>query len=103
MAGYQLVHAYSQLLWQQIDPNLENFYNGAVEAVLTFVGAFSAFAAGGINTSFIEKYNMWILTTCSLIEGVLIVSASQSDSIILVYIFYVLFGGIYVFMITMAR
>jgi thiamine transporter 2/3 len=47
-AGFGLVHGYSQLLWQQIDPNLENFYNGGVEAVLTFFGALSAFTGIGL-------------------------------------------------------
>lgn len=79
MPGFVLTHSYSQHLWQQIDPNLENFYNGAVEAALTFVGALSAFLAGNIKSLYFEKFSMWILTLCSLIEGVLIVIASRAD------------------------
>lgn len=103
MAGYQLVHGYSQLYWKFTDPNLEQFYNGAVEAVLTFVGTLSAFAAGSINSKFFEDYNMWILTVFSLVEGFVIVTASQVDSILVIYGLYVVFGCLYVFMITMAR
>lgn len=41
-AGYIQIISYVQLLWQQIDPNQENFYNGGVEAALTLFGALSA-------------------------------------------------------------
>lgn len=41
-AGYLQIISYVQLLWQQIDPNQENFYNGGVEASLTLFGALSA-------------------------------------------------------------
>lgn len=103
MPGIVLANSYAQLLWQQIDPNLENFYNGAVEAILTFVGTLSAFLSGNIQSLYFEKFSMWILMLCSLIEGVLIICASRTDSIILVYVLYVIFGGLYTFMITMAR
>ena len=41
-AGYLQIISYVQLLWQQIDPDQENFYNGGVEASLTLFGALSA-------------------------------------------------------------
>lgn len=102
MGGFLQIQSYVQLLWQDIDPKQEYFYNGGVEAALTLLGAISCLIAGAISSEKFEKFDMWILTFCSLLEGVFIVVSSQSNSIWLAYAMYILFGVVYMFMITLA-
>lgn len=100
-AGFFLVINYVQLLWQEIDPNQENFYNGAVEALLTLFGALSATLAGHVLKTSFEKYDIYLLTMCSFIEGGLILISSATSSIYLSYIMYILFGILFHFIITL--
>lgn len=51
-AGYLQIISYVQLLWQQIDPDQENFYNGGVEASLTLFGALSASLVSSTSINF---------------------------------------------------
>lgn len=101
MGGYLLVLNYIQVLWLEIET--ENVYNGGVEAGLTLLGAISAYGAGSIDSKIFQKYNLWILTICSLAEGGFIITAALTESIILSYAMYIAFGVLYMFMITMAR
>ena len=103
MGGFLQVQSYVQILWGQIEPNSENIFNGGVEAALTFLGACSAFGAGFLISKTFHKFDLWILTFCSLLEGGLIIISSMTTSIWIAYITYVLFGVLYTFMITMAR
>ncbi|CAO1409983.1 unnamed protein product [Diamesa serratosioi] len=103
MGGFLQVQIYVQLLWQQIDVGKENFFNGAVEAAVTFFGALSAFGAGFVASEIFQKFDNWILIVCSLLEGVLIIISSITSSVWIAYLMYVLFGVIYMFMITMAK
>jgi thiamine transporter 2/3 len=103
MAGFLQVQSYVQVLWKEIDPDRTIIYNGAVEAGLTLFGAISAFMAGLIDSTFFEKFNLWILTICSLLEGIFVVVSSYATHVLLAYAMYILFGVLYIFMITMAR
>lgn len=103
MGGFLQVQIYVQFLWQQIDVGKENFFNGAVEAAVTFFGAFGAFGAGFVATETFQKFDNWILIVCSLLEGILIIISSITRSVWVAYLMYVLFGIIYMFMITMAK
>lgn len=96
------VQTYIQPLWQQIDER-DTFWNGAVEAALTLFGALSALLAGSLNARLIEKWDLWILTICSAIEGALILVAAFTQYVIVAYVMYILFGTLYHFMITIAR
>lgn len=102
MGGFLQIQSYVQLLWQDIDPKQENFFNGGVEAALTLFGAISCLTAGFISSEKFEKFDLWILTFCSLLEGAFIIVSSQTNSIWTAYILYVLFGVVYMFMITLA-
>lgn len=99
-AGFFLVINYVQLLWQQIDPDQESFYNGAVEALLTLFGALSAILAGYVLGSSFEKYDVYLLSLCSFIEGGLILISSATSSIYVSYIMYIFFGILFHFIIT---
>lgn len=102
MAGFLMVQIYVQLLWQDIDKDREFLFNAGVEAVLTLLGAMSAFLAGFLTSKTFQKYDMWILMLCSLLQGIFIVVSSQTTSIWVAYAMYVTFGVFYSFMITVA-
>lgn len=91
---------YVQLLWQEIDPLQENFYNGAVEALLTLFGALSATLAGHVLKSSFEKYDIYLLTLCSFIEGGLILISAATSSVYVSYFMYIIFGILFHFIIT---
>ncbi|XP_036328965.1 thiamine transporter 1-like [Rhagoletis pomonella] len=100
--GQVQVISYVQFLWKDIDPRNESFYNGAIEAIVTLLGAGSAMVAGIANTSHHKKWHMWILTVCSLLMGVFTIYSSQTNFVWMAYIMYILFGICYFFVITTA-
>lgn len=97
------VQSYIQPLWKEIDPNETNLYNGAVEALITLLGAISAFVAGFLNSKSFNRYEIWILTILMVVEGGLLFWAALTTSLWCCYISYVIFGMIYHFTITVAR
>lgn len=103
MCGFLQVQTYIQFLWQEIDTDQENFYNGGVEAILTLFGALAAIAAGFLNSKKFEKWYMWILTGCSILEGGFILWAAFTNNVWIAYSMYIAFGVLYQFMITVAR
>lgn len=102
MAGFLMVQIYVQLLWQEIDKTDGVLLNAGVEATLTLFGAIAAFLAGFLTSKTFKKLDLWVLTFCSLLEGIFIVVSSQTSSIWIAYTMYVLFGVLYSFMITVA-
>lgn len=100
--GQVQVISYVQFLWKEIDPSHESFYNGAVEAIVTLLGACSAMLAGIANTSHHRKWHMWILTLCSLFMGAFTIISSLTNSVWIAYVMYILFGISYFFVITTA-
>ncbi|XP_058838438.1 thiamine transporter 1-like [Topomyia yanbarensis] len=102
MAGFIQVQVYVQLLWHDINENQEYLYNGGAEALLTLFGALSAIAAGYVANRIFEQWALWILTLCSALQGGLILYSGFSTNIWAAYAVYILFGVLYMFMITMA-
>ncbi|XP_058465378.1 thiamine transporter 2-like [Malaya genurostris] len=102
MAGFIQVQIYVQLLWHEIDHDQEYLYNGGAEALLTLFGALSAIAAGYVASRIFEQWALWILTVCSALQGGLILYSGFSTNIWLAYVVYIVFGVLYMFMITMA-
>ncbi|XP_018798425.1 PREDICTED: thiamine transporter 1 [Bactrocera latifrons] len=100
--GQVQVISYVQFLWKEIDPSHESFYNGAVEAIVTLLGAGSAMLAGIANTSHHKKWHMWILTVCSLFMGAFTIISSLTNYVWVAYVMYILFGISYFFVITTA-
>lgn len=100
MGGFLQIQSYVQILWIEID--VESRLNGGVEASLTLLGAISCLVAGYIPSDVFRKYDMWILMACSLLEGVLVIVSSMTSSIYVAYLMYILFGSVYMFMITLA-
>lgn len=97
------VQSYIQLLWKDIYADEEIVYNGAIEAAITLLGALGALAAGFFDSSKLKRYDMLILTGCSVIEGGLLICAAYTNSLWTCYAMYILFGMLYHFMITVAR
>lgn len=97
------VQSYIQTLWKEIDPMETVLYNGAVEALITLLGAIAAFMAGFLNSKSFNRYEIWILTILMLVEGSLLLWAAYTTSLWCCYFSYVIFGMIYHFMITIAR
>lgn len=91
------------MLWHEINPTQENIYNGAIEAALTLLGVGGAVTAGYINNDLLKRFDLWILTGCSAIEGGLLIWAALTNEVWISYVTYVLFGMLYHFMITVAR
>lgn len=102
MAGFLMVQIYVQLLWQEIDVEREFLFNAGVEATLTLFGAIAAFFAGFLTSETFQRFDLWIISICSLLEGIFIVVSSQTTSIWIAYTMYILFGVLYTFMITIA-
>lgn len=94
---------YSQFLWVTINPDHENVYNGGVEAILTLLGVAGAFAAGLIDSKRYERWNLWVLTLCSLLMGGVLLWGTWTDSIWVSYVAYIVFGMLMHFMVTVAR
>ncbi|XP_052859941.1 folate-like transporter 3 [Anopheles cruzii] len=102
MAGFIQVQVYVQLLWHEIDEDQGTLFNGGAEAVLTLLGALSAIIAGYVANRIFERWALWILTVCSGLQGGLVLYSGFATNIWVAYTLYILFGALYLFMITMA-
>lgn len=91
------------MLWNVVGINEPFLYNGAAEAGNTLFGAAGALAAGLIENKKFERYEIWILTLFTITDGLLTLWAAMTTSLMECYCAYVLFGGFYHFMITIAR
>lgn len=100
-AGFFLIINYIQVLWDSIDPNQDNFYNGGVEALLTLFGAISASFAGHSFKNSFEKYDLYLLTMCSLLEGIFTIVGALTENVWISYLMYILTGILFHFIITL--
>ena len=101
---YVQVISYIQLLWQGIDDTQEIIWNGAVEAILTILGAVFTLLAGKLHINMLWKRQKIIilLVTLSIAQGIAVIFAAQSSKLLTSYIAYVCFGVLYSFGITIA-
>lgn len=100
--GYLQVQSYMQPLWAVIQPDdEETSYNGAVEAILTVLGFLGALFGGVLNVDWPMKGDLAI-SIVGLLEGFILLYISQTESIFICYVCYIVFGGFFHFMITIA-
>jgi thiamine transporter 2/3 len=99
--GYVQIENYMQPLYSAIQESNEAAYNGAVEAILTLSGFLVALLAGYLRFNWEVKGEV-TLGIFSLIQGLLIVVISQTEYIFLCYAFYIVYGILYHFMVTIA-
>lgn len=99
---YIQITAYIQVLWISIDDTQEVIYNGAVDAILTLLGAGVSLLAGKIHMSFLKKQNqtLLVLILMSSLQGVFVIFAATSNTLMSCYIFYICYGVAYAFGIT---
>lgn len=100
--GQLQVVSYVQFLWKEIDENHQSAYNGATDAIATLLGAVGALAAGFLNSQRYQKWNLWILTICSLLEGILLLWAATTNSVWVAYGIHIVFYTVYFFVVTKA-
>ena len=95
---------YIQLLWQEIDGNQGLIWNGAVEAILTILGAVFTLLAGKFHMNMLLKRQkiIIILVFLSFAQGIAVIFAAKSLTLLSCYIAYVCFGVLYCFGITIA-
>ncbi|CAO1414789.1 unnamed protein product [Diamesa serratosioi] len=98
------VISYIQLLWQGIDHTQEVIWNGAVEAILTILGAVFTLLAGKFHINMLMKRQkiIIVLVILSFAQGIAVVFAAQSSTLLSCYIAYICFGVLYCFGITIA-
>ncbi|CAO1408549.1 unnamed protein product [Diamesa tonsa] len=101
---YVQVISYIQLLWQDIDDTQEVIWNGAVEAILTILGAVFTLVAGKFHVNMLWKRQkiIIVLVTLTIAQGIAVIIAAQSSTLLSCYIAYVCFGVLYCFGITIA-
>lgn len=99
---YVQITIYIQVLWIAIDDTQEMIYNGAVDAILTLLGAGVSLLAGKFHMNFLKKQNhiLLVLIFMSAVQGVFVVMAAQSQTLIACYIFYICFSVAHFFGIT---
>ncbi|XP_073832376.1 thiamine transporter 1-like [Musca autumnalis] len=103
LCGYLQVTAYVQLMWKDIEPNPDVAWNGAVDAVFTALAALFALFAGYIHAGRLQSHSsLLVLAALSLLEGGTILMICWTTNIYVSYAGYILFGGIYGFIITVA-
>lgn len=70
---------------------------------MTLVGALTALLAALLNQKYVERFDVWILTVCSVIQGGVVLVACTTTNVFVSYAMYILFGALYHFMITITR
>ena len=80
-------------------------WNGAVDALLTFLGAIFALLAGYFRDDYFKFRNssLLILAVLSIVEGGAVLMATITNILFLSYLGYVIYGALYAFTITVAR
>ncbi|XP_036341088.1 thiamine transporter 1 [Rhagoletis pomonella] len=103
LCGYLQIIAYMQVLWIEIEPNMEISWNGGVDAVLTSLGALMALAAGYIHGERLKPLqSLLVLSVFSALEGCAILLCCRTSNIYISYGGYILFGALFAFSITVA-
>lgn len=99
---YNQIISYIQVLWITIDDSGDNLWNGAVESILTTLSVASSLIAGKIRINFLksEIHTLISLIVLSTLQGIAILFASLSQSLMSCYTLYICYGVCYAFGIT---
>lgn len=99
---YNQIISYIQVLWITIDDTEDDLYNRAVDAILTTLSVASSLIAGKIHINFLKSESRSLMTMIlmSSLQGIFIILASLSQSLIMCYILYICYGICYAFGIT---
>ena len=102
MAGNYQVGNFIQPLWQTLQHEENETWNGAVEATSTFIGALLAlaFAYIKLNWSLVGEF---LLILISILDGFILVAMGISQDIWVAYVGYLLYRPLFQMLITIAR
>lgn len=91
--------AYIQVLYISINDTEETIYNAAVDATLTLLGAAMTLFAGRVRTDFLGNPNWTLLTliAMSCVQGLFVILAATSQSLMACYVFYICYAVSYSF------
>ncbi|KAK4036389.1 hypothetical protein OUZ56_028448 [Daphnia magna] len=92
---------YIQPLWEALDSESENVYNGGVEALHAFLGALTTLAVGHLSIDW-SVYGEPVIAVISLFEGVMLFVAGNTDILWITYATYIAFCLSYRILITIA-
>lgn len=92
--------AYIQVLW--LSKENDASWNASVDAIFTLSGVVFAIVAGKIQISFLkrEKPTLMVLIIMSSLQGVIIILASKSSTLLQCYLMFILYGITYALSIT---
>lgn len=99
--GFFQVVNYIQPLWEALDSESENVYNGGVEALHAFLGALTTLAVGHLSIDW-SVYGEPVIAVISLFEGVMLFVAGNTDILWITYATYIAFCLSYRILITIA-
>ncbi|XP_077344635.1 thiamine transporter 2 [Lithobates pipiens] len=101
-AGYNQVINYVQVLWEHVEPAQNStIYNGGVEAVSTFLGAFSSLSVGYVKVNWELSGELALAIFSSVNAGALFLM-DYSTNIWMCYAGYLIFKSSYMLLITIA-
>ncbi|XP_066226107.1 reduced folate transporter isoform X2 [Saccopteryx leptura] len=102
-AGYYLIVYYVHILWNVVEPTTDTtkVYNGGVDAASTLLGAITSFAAGFVKI----RWALWaklVIGGMTAVQAGLVFLMHSTNSIKLCYVAFVLFRGLYQFLVPIA-
>lgn len=99
---YIQITAYIQVLWISIDDSQEIIYNGAVDGILTIFSVAVSLLAGKIHLNFLLSQNriLIVLVIMSSLQGVFVVLAAKSQTLLLCYVYFIIYATLYAFCVT---
>ncbi|CAO4379526.1 unnamed protein product [Caenorhabditis nigoni] len=99
--GVYQVQNYTQSLWKEMQTDPEDVANGVVEFVNTALGAFLSLFIHHLSIDWTSHGQMILFITSAIIAGLLYV-CSQTQTVMVAYISYVVIASIYHMLITAA-
>ncbi|XP_050542876.1 thiamine transporter 1-like [Daktulosphaira vitifoliae] len=102
LSGYLIVATYMQVLWEDVakeNNSTQDLMNGAVESVHTLCGAAGAYAVGHVQYEWKKRDNI-LFAIGSSIMALLLYTLYYSHKLLILYVFYVLYGVSYQIILT---
>ncbi|XP_058811529.1 folate transporter 1-like [Topomyia yanbarensis] len=99
---YYQITSYVQALWGSIGGRNATLWNGAVEAILTLMGSLVALLAGFVPPSWLQVNTTLLgLAAIAMLEGLGLLVATVTSSLVVSYVGYTVFGILHAFAITL--
>lgn len=101
--GFYQVLNYTQLIWEEIHAvSGQNYYNGAVEALYTIIGALSALALSTLRLNW-NLLGPPALAACALVQAATIYIIATTYDLWVAYACYIVCLAAYQALVTIAR